>query len=41
VPAFSVDDAVAGFVSAALAVPQVPGVPPPPVVPKTWNSNSE
>ena len=38
VPAPSIDDAVAGWLRAAFAVPQ----PPPPLsVPKTWNSNSE
>src|SRR5712664_2315975 len=36
VPAFSVDDAVAGWLSAALVATHVP--PPEPSVPKTWNS---
>ena len=38
-PAFSSDDAVVGWFSATLAVPQV--VPPPRSVVKTWNSHSE
>ncbi len=38
VPAFSVDDAVVGWFSAALVVPQDP---PPVVVVKTWNSHRE
>jgi hypothetical protein len=37
VPAFSVEEAVAGWFSAALVVPQVAA----PNVPKTWNSHSE
>src|SRR5919201_4815562 len=37
--AFSVDDAVAAWFSAALAVPQVP--PPADPVVKTWSSHSE
>src|SRR6266540_4730246 len=39
VPAFSIEDAVAGLPCAALAVPQ-PGAPPP-MVPYTWSSHSE
>jgi hypothetical protein len=37
VPAFSVDEALAGWFSAALVVPQVVA----PNEPKTWNSQSE
>ena len=37
VPAFSVEEALAGWFSAALVVPQ----PAAPNVPKTWNSQSE
>src|SRR6185312_7200888 len=37
VPAFSVDEALAGWFSAALVVPQLAA----PNVPKTWNSQSE
>ena len=37
VPAFSVDEADAGWFSAALDVPQAAA----PNVPKTWNSHSE